>query len=80
MLGDSAASADVTQDVFIKLWEHRGDLDEERILGWLLRVARNRNCFSNQMSALQVFVSGPLFSFQEIQDHRNPTQPFPYAL
>ncbi len=41
MLGDSAASADVTQDVFIKLWEHRGELDEERILGWLLRVARN---------------------------------------
>lgn len=41
MLGDSAASADVTQDVFIKLWEHRGNLEEERILGWLLRVARN---------------------------------------
>ena len=41
MLGDPAASADVTQDVFIRLWEHRDALEQERILGWLLRVARN---------------------------------------
>ena len=41
MLRDPAASADVTQDVFIRLWEHRGTLEEERVLSWLLRVARN---------------------------------------
>ncbi|MDA0378271.1 MAG: RNA polymerase sigma factor [Bacteroidetes bacterium] len=41
MLRDPAASADVTQDVFIRLWEYRGALEEERVLSWLLRVARN---------------------------------------
>lgn len=41
MLGDPAVSADVTQDTFIRLWEHRTALEEERVLSWLLRVARN---------------------------------------
>ena len=41
MLRDPAVSADVTQDVFIRLWEHRAAMDEDRILSWLLRVARN---------------------------------------
>ncbi|MGB1048444.1 MAG: RNA polymerase sigma factor [Rhodothermales bacterium] len=41
MLRDPAVSADVTQDVFIRLWEHRSSLEEERVLSWLLRVARN---------------------------------------
>lgn len=41
MLRDPASSADVTQDVFIRLWEHRGTLEAERVLSWLLRVARN---------------------------------------
>jgi RNA polymerase sigma factor (sigma-70 family) len=41
MLGDKAAAADVTQDVFIKLWEHRERMDQDRMIGWLLRVARN---------------------------------------
>lgn len=41
MLRDPAASADVTQDVFIRLWEHRDALEEDRVLSWLLRVARN---------------------------------------
>ena len=41
MLRDPAASADVTQDVFIRLWENRSFMEEERVLSWLLRVARN---------------------------------------
>lgn len=41
MLGDSEAAADVTQDVFIKLWQHRERMDRDRLPGWLLRVARN---------------------------------------
>ncbi len=41
MLRDPAVSADVTQDVFIRLWEHRDGMDEDRVLSWLLRVARN---------------------------------------
>ena len=41
MLRDPAVSADITQDVFIRLWEHRKTLEEDRVLSWLLRVARN---------------------------------------
>jgi RNA polymerase sigma-70 factor (ECF subfamily) len=38
---DADDAADVTQDVFVRLWQHRDDLDGDRVLGWLLRVARN---------------------------------------
>jgi len=41
MLRDPAVLADVTQDVFIRLWEHRSSMEEDRVLSWLLRVARN---------------------------------------
>jgi RNA polymerase sigma factor (sigma-70 family) len=41
MLGDKAVAADVTQDVFIKMWEKRMNMDSDRALGWLLKVARN---------------------------------------
>lgn len=40
-LGDPEAAADVTQDVLIRLWRHRDTLEEDRLLGWLLRVTRN---------------------------------------
>jgi len=42
MLGNKAVAADMTQDVFIKLWEHKTRMDSERVLGWLLTVARNK--------------------------------------
>jgi len=38
---DADDAADVTQDVFVTLWKHRDELDDGRVLGWLLRVARN---------------------------------------
>lgn len=38
---DADDAADVTQDVFVTLWKHRDELDGDRVLGWLLRVARN---------------------------------------
>jgi len=40
-VGDKELAADVTQDVFIKLWEHKIRLDPDRLIGWLLTVARN---------------------------------------
>lgn len=41
MLKDGVTAQDVTQDVLITLWEHRDDLDPDRLLPWLLRVTRN---------------------------------------
>lgn len=40
-LGDRVEAQDVTQEVFLRLWQHRNDVDEARLLGWLLRVTRN---------------------------------------
>ncbi len=40
-LGDRVEAQDVTQDVLLRLWQHRDEIDEERVLGWLLRVTRN---------------------------------------
>jgi RNA polymerase sigma-70 factor (ECF subfamily) len=35
------AAQDVTQDVLIRFWEHHEEVDDDRTLGWLLRVTRN---------------------------------------
>ena len=40
-MGNQEEAKDVTQDVLIKLWKHRKRVDEDRLLGWLLRVTRN---------------------------------------
>ena len=40
-LVDEDAAADVTQDVFLRMWQNRTKIDDERVLGWLLRVTRN---------------------------------------
>lgn len=41
LLRDAEEAQDVTQEVLLRFWQHRAELDEERLLGWLLRVARN---------------------------------------
>ena len=41
MLGDADEAADVTQDVFLKLWSSRDKMEEKRVLAWLLFVTRN---------------------------------------
>lgn len=40
-LKNREAAQDVTQDVLIRFWEHHDDVDDDRALGWLLRVTRN---------------------------------------
>lgn len=40
-LGRPAEAEDVTQDVLLKLWQHLDEVDEERLIGWLMRVSRN---------------------------------------
>jgi RNA polymerase sigma-70 factor (ECF subfamily) len=46
MLGQSHAARDLVQDVFLRVWEHRGQLDRpESFRSWLFAIARNR-CLS----------------------------------
>lgn len=40
-LKDHVLAEDVTQDVFLRLWSHREEIDEARLPGWLIRVTRN---------------------------------------
>ena len=40
-LGSREEAEDVTQEVFIRFWKFRDQIDEEQPLGWLLRVTRN---------------------------------------
>jgi RNA polymerase sigma-70 factor (ECF subfamily) len=40
-LNSSESAADVTQDVFVRLWNNRDSIDEYRLIAWLLRVTRN---------------------------------------
>ena len=40
-LKNREAAQDVTQDVLIRFWEHHDEVDDDRTLGWLLRVTRN---------------------------------------
>jgi RNA polymerase sigma-70 factor, ECF subfamily len=40
-LNSSESAADVTQDVFVRLWKNLDSIDEDRMIGWLLRVTRN---------------------------------------
>lgn len=41
LVGAQADAEDVTQEVFLRLWQKRKNIDETRVLGWLLRVTRN---------------------------------------
>lgn len=43
LLQDSREAEDVTQEAFIKLWQHRESIDSSRVRFWLMRVTRN-NC------------------------------------
>ena len=41
LVGVNVDAEDITQEVFLRLWQRRKEIDKERVLGWLLRVTRN---------------------------------------
>ncbi|MEH6587023.1 MAG: RNA polymerase sigma factor [Halioglobus sp.] len=41
LLRDRMEAQDIAQEAFIRLWQHREDMHEERVGPWLLRVTRN---------------------------------------
>ena len=41
LLGNRVQAEDICQEVFLRAHTHNGTLDSDRIVGWLMRVARN---------------------------------------
>jgi len=41
LLKDASEAEDAVQESFIKLWNHREDIDPERVKPWLMKVTRN---------------------------------------
>lgn len=41
LLKDPAEAEDATQEAFVKLWNHRDDIDPARVKPWLMKVTRN---------------------------------------
>ncbi|NNL95767.1 MAG: RNA polymerase sigma factor [Xanthomonadales bacterium] len=41
ILKDASEAEDATQEAFVKLWNHRDNIDPERIKPWLMQVTRN---------------------------------------
>ena len=41
LLKDAKEAEDMTQEAFIKLWNHRDNIDPERVKPWLMKVTRN---------------------------------------
>lgn len=40
-LGNREEAEDVTQEVLLRLWKHRNNIDERTLLAWLNRVSKN---------------------------------------
>ena len=60
-LGKAEEAEDITQEVFIKLWQKRRQIDAEGTRAWLLKVPRNA-CFDRlrrRQSAAKVFADDP---------------------
>ncbi len=53
-LGSREDAKDVTQDVLIRFWNHRDEVDAERPLAWLLRVTRNA-CIDHRRSGRRTY-------------------------
>ncbi len=41
LLKDASEAEDAVQEAFIKLWNHRDDVDPARVKPWLMKVTRN---------------------------------------
>jgi RNA polymerase sigma-70 factor (ECF subfamily) len=41
ILKDAAEAEDAAQEVFVRLWKHRDNIDSERVRPWIMKVTRN---------------------------------------
>jgi len=77
-LGNQEEADDITQEVLLRLWRNRRDLDDRNLGAWLLRVTRNA-CYDllrRRRSAARVFSSQPE---EEIVETEPASQPDPQA-
>jgi RNA polymerase sigma-70 factor (ECF subfamily) len=58
---------DVTQEVLMKLWQHREEVDPEKLTAWVMRVARNAviDATRRQRTRTAVFAEGTDFELVE---------------
>jgi RNA polymerase sigma factor (sigma-70 family) len=42
ILSDKEVASDLTQDTFMQLWNHRSNVDPEKVKSWLFTTARNK--------------------------------------
>ncbi|MBD3384278.1 sigma-70 family RNA polymerase sigma factor [candidate division KSB1 bacterium] len=78
-LGDSEQAKDVTQEVFIRFWQHLETLKMHKAKPWLFRVARNlcidhHRRLKSQQQYLEHNMSDSLESLQHPDDGDNPTK------
>lgn len=67
LLKDASEAEDATQEAFMKLWNHRDEIDPDRVRPWLMRVTRN-HCLDRlrRRRPEQEFVD------YQSADHRDP--------
>ncbi len=73
-LGKPEEADDITQEVLLRLWNHRHDLDDRQLGAWLLRVTRNA-CYDllrKRRSSAKVFSSEPEEEVAETEPAQDP--------
>jgi RNA polymerase sigma-70 factor (ECF subfamily) len=73
-LGNQEEADDITQEVLLRLWRNRNELDDEYLGAWLLRVTRNA-CYDllrRRRSAAKVFSAESEDEVAETEPARQP--------
>lgn len=68
LLGDAHEAEDVTQETFLKYWQHSAEVRGAK--GWLVTVARNK-CL-DRLRAVKRFVDGDPETFEMQSDEHTP--------
>lgn len=74
LLGDEEVASDLTQDTFMQLWNHRDNVDPEKIKSWLFTTARNK-AFNQIKKSREIRWEQ---SFEEIGECRSSELTFEY--
>ena len=77
LLKDASEAEDAAQEVFVRLWKHRGVVEAERVRSWLMKVTRNecldrlrRRRPEGEFDDSAVAEGGPLMDVQKAEVSR----------